>query len=104
MINAEKSAYLAPSFQARRRRTLKGILDQIYEKFYADAKKNQKPIESEIQTLSKTMTLIDPVVLQEVAEEKKWRLLKDIPEIESAVLSGAYLGLPSFLASSPMIH
>jgi len=92
VINSEKSAYLAPSFQARRRRTLKGLLDQIHEKFYGDAKKNEKPIESEAQMLSKAMTLIDPVTPEVVTEEKKWRQVKNIPDLDGAVLSGAHLG------------
>jgi len=71
---------------------LKGVLDQIHEKFYGDAKKNQKPVESEVQTLSRKMTLIDPMVPDDAIEEKKWRLHKDLPEIEGAVLCGTHVG------------
>lgn len=40
VINAEKAAYMAPAFQSRRKRTLRGIQQVIYDKFYAEAKKN----------------------------------------------------------------
>jgi len=96
MINSEKAAYLAPAFQARRKRTLKGLLGQIHEKFYSEAKKNQKRLDAEAHTLMNRQTMLDTPDLSNNANintdsEKKWKLIRDIPDLEN-VLSAEYIG------------
>ena len=66
MINSEKAAYLAPAFQNRRRRTLKSLLSNIHEKFFAEAKKHQKPLTYEAQALQRPQSGLSEYFLSQL--------------------------------------
>ena len=42
VINGEKAAYMVPAFQSRRERTIKSLLQHIYDKYSVEAEKTNR--------------------------------------------------------------
>eukprot|EP00160_Parvularia_atlantis_P013963 Unigene3204_Nuclearia_a/m.9822 Unigene3204_Nuclearia_a/g.9822 ORF Unigene3204_Nuclearia_a/g.9822 Unigene3204_Nuclearia_a/m.9822 type:complete len:1313 (-) Unigene3204_Nuclearia_a:5-3943(-) len=101
MINAEKAAYKAPAFMARRKRTLLALLIQIQERFLSDAKKGvaQRRLNQEAQENRR-----GDGTGAEDGDDRRWLLRTEVPQTAREVLCGAVwenqllLGTPAGLA------